>query len=135
MTQNTFEFELVSPEEKLVSGPMAHVVIPGTEGEIGVGPNHVKFVVSLKPGVIRMHKTTMHDAPERVFIAGGFADITGESCSVLAEEAVNVNDLDQAALSQDLERLNAELSDEDDEIVQSRLTSEIALVEAKLLAA
>ncbi len=134
MISNTFQFELVAPEEKLVSEPMAHVVIPGTEGELGVGPGHTAYVVALKPGVVRLYKTGLGDKPQRIFIAGGFADISGTQCTVLAEQAVNVEALDHAALSQKLSDLTEDLAIAKDAIEKARITKHMALVQAKLAA-
>lgn len=126
-------FELVSPEEKLVSEPVNMAVIPGAEGELGVMAGHASFVVALKPGVVTLTKGDGKDA-QNIFIAGGFADITGENCTVLAEEAVNVDDLDKAVLEQELKNLNEDLGMAADEAAKARVRRKIALVEAKLAA-
>ena len=82
------QFELVSPEEKLVSEPVAMAVIPGDEGEFGVLVGHSALVASLKPGVVELSVDGQDN--RRIFIASGFADVTPEQCTILAEEAVNV---------------------------------------------
>ena len=81
------QFELVSPAEKLVSEKCHMVVVPGDEGMIGVLPGHSALVSSLKAGVVKMYKSENDNEPKRIFIAGGFADINPELCTVLAEEA------------------------------------------------
>ena len=124
-------FELVSPEEKLVSEPVALAVIPGTEGEMGVGAGHASFVVALKPGVVQLYKEQDGEA-RRIFIAGGFADVTGENCTVLAEEAVNVQDLDQADLEQEIRNLNEDLGTASESADKARVEKKLALVTAKL---
>ena len=90
MTQEKFQFDLVSPEKSLVSEPMAHVVLPSVSGEMGVGVNHEKYLVSLKAGDIKLYRDSKTDVPEIISVGGGFADITGDSCTVLAETAVVV---------------------------------------------
>ena len=134
MTETTINFELVSPEEKLVSEPVALAVIPGSEGELGVGAGHTSFVVSLKPGVVRLFIEGNEKEPRRIFIAGGFADITGESCTVLAEQAVNVNDLDRAALEKEVSTLEKDLNSAVEEADKVRIQGQIDLAEAKLSA-
>lgn len=131
-TVSAFQFELVAPEEKLVSEPMAHVVIPGVEGELGIGPGHAAFVVALKPGVVRLYRNGLGDKPRRIFIAGGFADITGAQCTVLAEQAMNVDELDKAALEQKLADLTEDLGIAKEAIEKARIQKRIALVKAKL---
>lgn len=132
--KNNIQFELVSPEEKLVSEPVKLAVLPGTEGEFGVGGDHTSLVASLKAGVVTLHGESANDT-RRIFIAGGFADVTGAQCVVLAEEAVNVDDLDGAALESELERLNADLDITNaGAIEKARLEKKISLIEAKLQA-
>lgn len=126
----TFDFELVSPEKKLISAPATMVVIPGTEGDFGVLPNHMKLVASIRPGVVRV--SMEGDETENIFIAGGFADVTGESCTVLAEEAVNVNDLSHNDLEQTIRNLNEDLSLTEGEQDKTRITKKLALAKAKL---
>lgn len=126
-------FELVSPEEKLVSEPVKMAVIPGEDGELGVGAGHSSFVVSLKPGVVQLY-TEGESEPRRIFIAGGFADVTGENCTVLAEEAVNVNDLDKADIEQQIKNLNEDLGLAEEEADKRRIKNKLALEKARLQA-
>lgn len=130
----TIQFELVSPEEKLVSEPVHMAVIPGTEGEMGVGAQHSSFVVSLQPGVVRLYKENLNEAPRKIFIAGGFADVTGENCTVLAEQAVNVDDLVFADLELQLKDLTEDLSMAVEETDKMRITRKLDLVRAQLAA-
>jgi F-type H+-transporting ATPase subunit epsilon len=126
-------FELVSPEEKLVSEPVALATIPGEEGEFGVGPGHTSIVANLKPGVVSLY-AEKGGQPRRIFIAGGFADVTGAQCSVLAEEAVNVNDLNQAQLEQELKDLSEDLTLVKEQAEKTRIEKKLVLIKAKLQA-
>lgn len=129
----SINFELVSPEEKLVSEPVYMAVIPGNTGEMGVGKDHASFVVALKAGVVQLFAEEGAQA-RKIFIAGGFADVTGENCTVLAEQAVNVNDLDKAAIEQDIANLNEDLSRASDEAARKKAEKGLALANAKLTA-
>ena len=81
-----FKFELVSPEKLLVSGEAEIVSIPGTEGDMGVMVNHSPVMTSLRTGMV---VAKMSDGNEQsFFVRGGFADVTPESLTVLAEFAV-----------------------------------------------
>ena len=131
--EQTIQFELVSPEAKLVSEPVKMAVIPGTEGEIGVLAGHSSLVASLKPGVVELHFDD-GQSTRKVFIAGGFADVTPELCTVLAEQAVNVNDLDQAALEQKIVNLTEDLSLASEPMDKARIQRRIDLEKAKLAA-
>lgn len=126
----TIQFELVSPEKRLVSEPVTMAVIPGEEGQFGVLSGHSALVASLKPGVVQL-ELEGQDA-RRIFIAGGFADVTPEQCTILAEEAVNVADLDQAELEQQAADLNEDLGLAKEEADKARVERKLALVTAKL---
>ena len=78
-------FSLVSPAKELFSGEVDHVIAPGSEGEFGVLVNHAPFMTTLKNGVVRVLEGS--DVTMRIFVRGGFADITPEGLTILAEEA------------------------------------------------
>ena len=130
-TNGTFNFELVSPERKLISGPAKLVVIPGEEGDFGVLPGHSALVASIRPGVVEITMAGS-DMPQRIFIAGGFADVSPTNCTVLAEEAVNVADLNQADLEQTIRNLNEDMGLAKDDIERTRITRKLVLARAKL---
>ena len=92
-------FALVSPERELFHGEVDHVVIPGSEGEFGVLPAHAPVMSVVKPGALRVFND---GAERRIFVNGGFADVTPEGLTVLAEEAIDLADIDPAKLEQDL---------------------------------
>lgn len=127
-------FELVSPERKLVEKPVRMAVIPGEEGEMGIGSDHTSLVVSLQPGSVRLYEGDNDKDYMHIFIAGGFADISGTQCTVLAEEAFMVRDFDKADLVKNLERLEHDLSLAVEEADKARLRGKIAMVQAKLTA-
>lgn len=93
----TFLFELVSPEQLLLSEQVLEVVLPGSEGYLTVLPNHSPLMTAVTPGIIKVKLP----AGEMSFVVyGGFANITSKGCSLLAEAAVssesfNENDLEQ----------------------------------------
>ncbi len=127
------QFELVSPEEKLVSEPVKMAVIPGEEGELGIGAGHMSLVSSLKPGVVELYSQGK-DKPRRIFIAGGFADVTAENCTVLAEQAIDVKDMKQAEIEQKIKDLNEDMVIAVEEIDKVRILARLALEKAKLQA-
>ncbi|HEY8189428.1 MAG TPA: ATP synthase F1 subunit epsilon [Micavibrio sp.] len=128
----TFNFELVSPERKLMSGPVKMVVIPGSEGDFGVLPNHSALVSSIRPGVMEIFGTDGNKI--RIFIAGGFADVTATNTTVLAEEAVNINELNVAEIEQSIRNLTEDLGMAADEAEKLRIARKLALARAKIQA-
>lgn len=92
--------EIVSPERLLLTRDVDMAVIPAHEGEIGVMPQHAPMIVTLRGGTIRLYEGGQ--VVDRLFVAGGFAEITPERCTVLADEAVTVNELSRAEAEQQL---------------------------------
>lgn len=92
-------FDLVSPERRLFAGAVDQVVVPGEEGDFGVLPNHAPFMSVIRPGAI----TVLNDGTsERTFIHGGFAEVTPNGLTILAEEAIPMSEIDAEKLAQDL---------------------------------
>ncbi len=90
----TFNLELVSPEQLLLSRPVEMAIIPAAEGDMGILAGHSPMIVALKGGVIEVRgggKPT-----ERLFVAGGFAEITPTRVTVLADEATPLDQLSRS---------------------------------------
>ena len=130
----TFNFELVSPDRVLVSEPAWQVTIPGEEGYFGVRVGHMSLIAAIKPGVVEV-LAKEGATPEKIFIAGGFADVTAKNCTILAEQAVNVNELDPAAIEKEIANLNDELKVATEMAVKATLNKKLQLAGIKLEAA
>lgn len=101
-------FALVSPERELFNGEVDHVVVPGSEGAFGVLPNHAPVMSVIKPGALVVIDGGVE---RRIFVNGGFADVTPEGLTVLAEEAIDVADIDTAQLDQEFKDAQEDLRD------------------------
>jgi F-type H+-transporting ATPase subunit epsilon len=88
------DLEIVSPERLLLSRPVDMVVIPADEGEMGVLPKHAPMIVLLRGGVVRLFEAGQ--VTERLFVTGGFAEITPARVTVLADEAMPVASVSRA---------------------------------------
>jgi len=97
------QFELVSPEKLLLSEPVGMVVVPGSEGNFGVLPGHALFISTVRPGVIDVYED--NNVSERIFVSGGFAEVTPQRCTVLADEAVPISSLDRAEIDAEAKTL------------------------------
>ncbi len=86
--------EIVSPERLLVSQAVDMVVIPASEGDIGVLPQHSPMIVLLRGGEVILYEGER--ATARYFVTGGFAEITEERCTVLADSAEPSSSVDRA---------------------------------------
>lgn len=100
MADGKVEFELVSPERLLASQSVDMVVVPGGDGDFGVLPGHAPLLSTVRAGVITVYEAKV--ITDRIFVAGGFAEVTRERCTVLAEVAMPVSDIDTAKAEQDL---------------------------------
>ena len=130
--QEQIAFELVSPEKLLLSEGADMVVIPGADGDIGAMYRHAPLITSLKPGVVGLYDgRTVRD---RYFVAGGFAEITNERCTVLAEHPTKLSEIKQSDAEQELKDAREDVQDakSEDERVAAERRADIA--DAKLRA-
>ena len=115
-----FKFELVSPERLLVSEQVESVIIPATEGEMTVMANHAPVMTTVKPGVVTVKPVS--GAEERYVVFGGFADILPEGCTLLAESAIAVKDIDRDDLARRIQDAKEDAADAKDD--ESRTKAE-----------
>ena len=83
------DLEIVSPEKLLLSKPVDMVVIPAEEGEMGVLPQHAPMIVTLRDGIIRLYSGDV--VTDRLQVSGGFAEVTPDRVTVLADAVTVVN--------------------------------------------
>ena len=105
-------FELVSPEKKLASAEAEAVTIPGMEGDLTAMANHAPFLTTMRPGFVVVRNGASED---RYFVTGGFAEISDNTVSVLAEQASEDSAVNQDMLSQLVSEAEAALADATDE--------------------
>ena len=106
---DTFRFELVSPEKLLFSGDVLSVIASGTEGEFMVLPGHAPLMSVLKPGIVTVEETDAKSL--RLFVRGGFADVSSKGLTILAEQAVPVDELDTAKIDTEIRNAEEDLKD------------------------
>jgi len=123
----TLHFSLVSPERELFSGAVSQVDAPGTEGEFGVLPKHAPFMTTLKPGVVRIYEDGQVTA---VFVRGGFADVTPQGLTILAEEAIRLADVDVVELDAEIVRVKSDAADPGDETRRKGAAERLEYLEA-----
>jgi F-type H+-transporting ATPase subunit epsilon len=80
-------FELVTPERLVRSEEVFMVVVPGSEGDFSVLAGHAPFMSTLRNGDIAVYRSGFADAPERIAVEGGFAEVSERGLTVLAEKA------------------------------------------------
>jgi F-type H+-transporting ATPase subunit epsilon len=126
--------EIVSPEKLLLSRDVDMVVIPAAEGDMGVLEGHSPMTVLLRGGIVSLYDGDR--ITESLFVAGGFAEVTPERCTVLAGEAMPVNELDRTEAEKrlrDAEEAHAQVDGDDlvqEELALERVHSARAMMEA-----
>jgi F-type H+-transporting ATPase subunit epsilon len=117
-----FQFELVSPERQLISEPVEQVVVPGADGYFTVLKGHAPFMSTMKPGVVDVING---GETLRIFVRGGFADVSAAGLTILAEQAIPLDDVDPAMLAQDIKNAEEDVADAKDgaarDVAETRL--------------
>jgi F-type H+-transporting ATPase subunit epsilon len=126
--------EIVSPEKLLLSRDVDMVVIPASEGDMGVLEGHAPMMVTLRGGVVSLYSGDQ--VTDTLFVAGGFAEVTPERCTVLAGEAMPVNEIERSEAEkrlQDAEQAMAQVDGNDpveEELALERVHSARSMLEA-----
>ncbi|WP_340148910.1 F0F1 ATP synthase subunit epsilon [uncultured Sneathiella sp.] len=110
--------DLVSPEKLLLSDQFEMVVVPGAEGDFAVLAGHAPITSTLRPGVISIYDGDKEK--DRIFVNGGFAEVSNDKLTVLAEEAIYVADLDRANLEQRIQNAREDEEDAKDDETRRR---------------
>lgn len=82
---DTMQFDLVSPERKLASVQAREVRIPGADGDLTAMPGHAPTITTLRPGILTVVSA---EGAADYAVTGGFAEISPEGVTVLAERGV-----------------------------------------------
>jgi len=105
----SLSFNLVSPEKILFDKEVSMVVIPGIDGDIGVLPNHAPLLTLLRPGVVSVYEGAKVFV--RIFVNGGFAEITPQRCIALVTEGTPIEAIDKASLEMEIRNMLEDVED------------------------
>jgi len=117
-----FPFELVAPDKVMFSGPAQAVVVPGVEGDFQVLTDHAPVVTAMRPGVVGIDDA--QGKHRRVFVRGGFAEVSQIGLTILAETAIPFEELKPADIEEEIKYAEedvADASEEDKRLAQERL--------------
>jgi len=131
---DTVEFELVAPERLLLSTQVSMVVVPGAEGNFAALPGHAAFISGIRTGIIDVYENSTDVIDRRIFVSGGFAEVTPERCTVLADEAIALDGADRDAADQRLKAAQEALVAADSDGERATAAAESAIAEALLAA-
>ncbi len=126
----TFKFELVSPERVLMSAEAEQVQVPGAEGDFTVLPGHAPVISTLKPGVIH---ATLPNGKKGIFVRSGFAEVTSDALTILAERAFITDEVDPRQIDEEMRAVEHAMENEqDDEALRhlSRAIEELRAIQA-----
>ena len=115
---DTFTFELVSPERLLISEAVESVLVPGSEGDFQVLPNHAPVLSTLRAGLLDV--VLPGGKERRIFVRGGFAEAGPDSLTVLAQNAIDSADLNKATLAQEIKNAEEDVSDAKDDVTRDK---------------
>lgn len=129
---NSLKLEIVTPEERTYSDDVEMVTLPGSEGEMGVYPQHVPLMTQIVAGELLARK----DGQELFLAVGdGFAQITQEKVSIMTDMAIQAEDIDEAKAEEARRRAEARLAekldDEEAALVQASLAQSLAQLKVK----
>jgi F-type H+-transporting ATPase subunit epsilon len=117
-----FHFELVSPQKLLFSGDVEQVDLPGAEGYFGVLANHAPMVTTLRPGFLTVH---VAGGQQKIVVLGGFAEVSKDGLTVLANTADAVEDVDRGMITARIEELEDRIAKTEPGSVLDRLITEL----------
>ncbi len=126
-----FRFELVSPEKLVLAADVQQVRVPGSEGDMGILAGHAPVMTSLRPGVLEV--TTRSGALKKFYVRGGFAEIIPEQLVVLAQQTIDLEELNKDHLVQEITNLQEDVADAKND--KQRTKAEFALDRLKELQA
>lgn len=102
------QVEIISPEKLLFRKEVEMAVIPGEVGDIAAMPDHAPIMLLLRGGVVSLYEGNV--VTERFFVSGGFADITADRCTILADEALPIKDIVLTEAQSRLQTLELQLT-------------------------
>ncbi len=110
---STIKLEIVTPDRVVLSEDVEYVGVPGVMGQFGVLKNHIPFLSALSIGSLYYKKG---GETHYVFISGGFAEVTGDSITILAESAERAEEIDVERARKAKERAERRLREQRDNI-------------------
>lgn len=131
---NTLQFDLVSPERKLASLVATEVLIPGAEGDLTAMEGHAPLITTLRPGILR---AVTPSGVQSFVVTGGFAEINQAGVSVLAEQAIPVEEATGTVLDQlaDEARALAAVALPEDKAAAEKVVNDIVALKGAHLSA
>ena len=124
--------EIVTPEARVYEDTIESVVMPTTSGEIDILPGHIPIVTEIQAGELIVSKSGTRQS---LAISKGFAQCVGDKISILAEDAIHIDEIDESAVEEAQKRAENALATmekmSDEEVAM--LETQIAYARAQLI--
>jgi F-type H+-transporting ATPase subunit epsilon len=124
---NTVQFDLVSPERRLASVAASEVQIPGAEGDLTAMQGHAPVITTLRPGVL---KAMAAGGTQSFAVTGGFAEVTADKVTVLAERAIPVAEATAAVLDKLIAEAKAKAEGASDKAAAEKYAADMVALKA-----
>jgi F-type H+-transporting ATPase subunit epsilon len=129
---NTLKLEIVTPDAKTFSEDVEMVTLPGSEGEMGIYPQHVPLLTQIVPGELVVRKGGRDSF---LAVGEGFVEITGERVAVMTDMAIRAENIDEVKAEDARQRAEARLAehldDEENAMVKAALAHALAQLKVK----
>lgn len=122
---DTLHYEIVSPERLLKDAEAAMIVVSGADGDFAALPDHSPMMSTIRPGVVEIFESE-GGTPERLFVKGGLAQISPEGLTILAEETIALDAVNETELAQKISDTREDIEDAKDDVERARLEKELA---------
>lgn len=130
MSEKNQRLEIVTPQKKVFSEDVKFLVAPGTDGELGILPEHTPLITSLNIGVLRIQQEGKNI---KVVVSGGFMEVRNSKVTVLATSAERAESIDVARAEAAKQRAEARLAAKgtDLDVLRAELALKRALTRLK----
>ena len=130
MADTSFHLKVVSAEKHLYDGEVKHIQVTGSEGELGIYPQHTPLLTAIKPGMVRVVKPSGEE--EFIYLSGGILEVQPTGVIVLADTAIRGRDLDEAKALESKRKAEEHIQSSHGDVDYAQASAELAKAIAKL---
>lgn len=130
MAVSTFHLDVVSAENNLFSGEVQRIQVTGSEGELGIYPQHTPLLTAIKPGLIRIVK--LNGDEEFIYLSGGILEVQPTIVTVLSDTAIRGQDLDEARAVESKRKAEEHIRNSHGDVDYAQASAELSKAIAKL---
>lgn len=129
MADTSFHLKVVSAEKQLYDGEVKRIQVTGSEGELGIYPQHTPLLTAIKPGMVRVVKTSGEE--EVIYLSGGILEVQPTGVIVLADTAIRGRDLDEAKALESKRKAEEHIQSSHGDVDYAQASAELAKSDCK----